>query len=151
MADAAAAALSSCAASPSPLSRAVSSGPRGLEVAIHEVARQTPQRDQRGVLVLRCLGVLAVLLVVAATVDLRTLRLPNALTVPGIACKTPGGAFYAWPNVTEACRITGCQYVGGTPPPGIAGSPSAPSPPDAAATPPATAPRPSTRSAARPS
>ncbi len=28
--------------------------------------------------------------------------------VPGISCKTPGGAFYAWPNVTEACRITGC-------------------------------------------
>jgi aspartate/methionine/tyrosine aminotransferase len=28
--------------------------------------------------------------------------------VPGIACKTPGGAFYAWPNVTEACRLTGC-------------------------------------------
>jgi len=28
--------------------------------------------------------------------------------VPGITCKTPGGAFYAWPNVTEACRITGC-------------------------------------------
>jgi len=28
--------------------------------------------------------------------------------VPGIMCKTPGGAFYAWPNVTEACRITGC-------------------------------------------
>jgi aspartate aminotransferase len=28
--------------------------------------------------------------------------------VPGIACRTPGGAFYAWPNVTEACRITGC-------------------------------------------
>jgi aspartate aminotransferase len=24
--------------------------------------------------------------------------------VPGIACKRPGGAFYAWPNVTEACR-----------------------------------------------
>ena len=23
-------------------------------------------------------------------------------------CRTPGGAFYAWPNVTEACRITGC-------------------------------------------
>jgi len=33
-------------------------------------------------------------------------RLLNA--VPGITCKTPGGAFYAWPNVTEACRITGC-------------------------------------------
>ncbi len=29
-------------------------------------------------------------------------------TVPGVTCKTPGGAFYAWPNVTEACRITGC-------------------------------------------
>jgi aspartate/methionine/tyrosine aminotransferase len=28
--------------------------------------------------------------------------------VPGVACKTPGGAFYAWPNVTEACRMTGC-------------------------------------------
>jgi aspartate/methionine/tyrosine aminotransferase len=28
--------------------------------------------------------------------------------VPGIACKSPGGAFYAWPNVTEACRMTGC-------------------------------------------
>ena len=28
--------------------------------------------------------------------------------VPGITCKTPGGAFYAWPNVTKACRITGC-------------------------------------------
>jgi aspartate/methionine/tyrosine aminotransferase len=24
--------------------------------------------------------------------------------VPGISCKRPGGAFYAWPNVTEACR-----------------------------------------------
>ena len=28
--------------------------------------------------------------------------------VPGVTCKTPGGAFYAWPNVTEACRLTGC-------------------------------------------
>jgi aspartate/methionine/tyrosine aminotransferase len=28
--------------------------------------------------------------------------------VPGVTCKTPGGAFYAWPNVTEACRMTGC-------------------------------------------
>ena len=28
--------------------------------------------------------------------------------VPGIECKTPGGAFYAWPNVTEACKRTGC-------------------------------------------
>ncbi len=29
-------------------------------------------------------------------------------TVPGFACKVPGGAFYAWPNITEACRATGC-------------------------------------------
>jgi aspartate aminotransferase len=28
--------------------------------------------------------------------------------VPGIACRTPGGAVYAWPTVTEACRMTGC-------------------------------------------
>ena len=28
--------------------------------------------------------------------------------VPGMSCRTPGGAFYAWPNVTEACRMTGC-------------------------------------------
>lgn len=28
--------------------------------------------------------------------------------VPGISCQVPGGAFYAWPNVTEACRMTGC-------------------------------------------
>jgi len=33
-------------------------------------------------------------------------RLLNA--VPGVTCKIPGGAFYAWPNVTEACRMTGC-------------------------------------------
>ena len=29
--------------------------------------------------------------------------------VPGVTCKTPGGAFYAWPNVTEACRMTGAE------------------------------------------
>jgi aspartate/methionine/tyrosine aminotransferase len=28
--------------------------------------------------------------------------------VPGMSCKTPGGAFYAWPNVTETCKLTGC-------------------------------------------
>lgn len=28
--------------------------------------------------------------------------------VPGFECKTPGGAFYAWPNVTEACKRTRC-------------------------------------------
>ena len=25
--------------------------------------------------------------------------------VPGVSCLSPGGAFYAWPNVTEACRM----------------------------------------------
>ena len=28
--------------------------------------------------------------------------------VSGISCRVPGGAFYAWPNVAEACAITGC-------------------------------------------
>ena len=28
--------------------------------------------------------------------------------VPGFTCKTPGGAFYAWPNVTKACKQSGC-------------------------------------------
>src|SRR5205085_2081801 len=28
--------------------------------------------------------------------------------VPGVTCKTPGGAFYAWPNVTAACKQSGC-------------------------------------------
>ena len=27
--------------------------------------------------------------------------------VPGVVCQNPGGAFYAWPNVTEACRMIG--------------------------------------------
>ncbi len=27
--------------------------------------------------------------------------------VPGVSCRLPGGAFYAWPNVTEACRMIG--------------------------------------------
>ena len=29
--------------------------------------------------------------------------------VPGVKCRTPGGAFYAWPNITEACRIIGAK------------------------------------------
>jgi aspartate/methionine/tyrosine aminotransferase len=29
--------------------------------------------------------------------------------VPGITCQSPGGAFYAWPNVTEACRMVGAR------------------------------------------
>lgn len=27
--------------------------------------------------------------------------------VPGVSCRRPGGAFYAWPNITEACRRIG--------------------------------------------
>ncbi len=27
--------------------------------------------------------------------------------IPGINCLMPGGAFYAWPNVTEACKLVG--------------------------------------------
>src|SRR5690349_15016089 len=27
--------------------------------------------------------------------------------VPGVTCRSPGGAFYAWPNITEACRMIG--------------------------------------------
>jgi aspartate/methionine/tyrosine aminotransferase len=29
--------------------------------------------------------------------------------VPGVSCRVPGGAFYAWPNVTEACRRVGAK------------------------------------------
>ena len=32
-------------------------------------------------------------------------KLLNA--VPGVTCQSPGGAFYAWPNVTDACRMIG--------------------------------------------
>ena len=28
--------------------------------------------------------------------------------IPGVNCQSPGGAFYVWPNVTEACRLTRC-------------------------------------------
>ena len=27
--------------------------------------------------------------------------------VPGVTCQTPGGAFYAWPNITDACEMIG--------------------------------------------
>jgi len=30
-------------------------------------------------------------------------------TVPGVTCQSPGGAFYVWPNVTEACRLVGAR------------------------------------------
>jgi len=29
--------------------------------------------------------------------------------VPGIRCQNPGGAFYVWPNVTEACELIGAR------------------------------------------
>jgi aspartate/methionine/tyrosine aminotransferase len=29
--------------------------------------------------------------------------------VPGVNCQVPGGAFYVWPNVTEACRMIGAR------------------------------------------
>jgi aspartate aminotransferase len=29
--------------------------------------------------------------------------------VPGFRCSSPGGAFYAWPNVTDACRLIGAH------------------------------------------
>ncbi len=28
--------------------------------------------------------------------------------IPGVSCQSPGGAFYVWPNVTDACRLTRC-------------------------------------------
>jgi aspartate/methionine/tyrosine aminotransferase len=29
--------------------------------------------------------------------------------VPGVTCRNPGGAFYAWPNVTAACEMVGAK------------------------------------------
>jgi aspartate/methionine/tyrosine aminotransferase len=29
--------------------------------------------------------------------------------IEGFTCLTPGGAFYVWPNVTEACRMVGAE------------------------------------------
>jgi len=29
--------------------------------------------------------------------------------VPGVTCQSPGGAFYAWPNVTMACTMIGAR------------------------------------------
>ena len=29
--------------------------------------------------------------------------------VPGVTCRSPGGAFYVWPNVTEACALIGAR------------------------------------------
>jgi aspartate aminotransferase len=38
----------------------------------------------------------------------RDLFLEGFARIPGITCHKPGGAFYVWPNVTEACKIVGC-------------------------------------------
>jgi aspartate aminotransferase len=29
--------------------------------------------------------------------------------LPGVTCRMPGGAFYVWPNVTEACQMVGAK------------------------------------------
>lgn len=29
--------------------------------------------------------------------------------VPGVTCLNPGGAFYVWPNITEACELIGAE------------------------------------------
>jgi aspartate/methionine/tyrosine aminotransferase len=44
----------------------------------------------------------------ASFVERRDLIVGLLNDVPGIRCRVPGGAFYAWPNVTEACAMTGC-------------------------------------------
>ncbi len=44
----------------------------------------------------------------ASFIERRDLIVSLLNTVPGFSCKMPGGAFYAWPNVSEACRMTGC-------------------------------------------
>ncbi len=44
----------------------------------------------------------------ASFLERRDLIVDLLSKVPGITCKVPGGAFYVWPNVTEACAITGC-------------------------------------------
>jgi len=43
----------------------------------------------------------------ASFLERRDLILGLLNKVPGITCRNPGGAFYAWPNVTEACKMIG--------------------------------------------
>ena len=43
----------------------------------------------------------------ASFIERRDLIVRLLNEVPGVMCRTPGGAFYAWPNVTEACRMIG--------------------------------------------
>jgi aspartate/methionine/tyrosine aminotransferase len=37
----------------------------------------------------------------------RSHRGPAQPRCPGVKCQVPGGAFYVWPNITEACRRIG--------------------------------------------
>ncbi len=39
----------------------------------------------------------------------RDLMVTGLNAIPGMTCIVPGGAFYAWPNVTEACRRVGAH------------------------------------------
>jgi aspartate aminotransferase len=41
--------------------------------------------------------------------DRRDLIVASLNEVPGVKCQVPGGAFYVWPNVTEACRMIGAK------------------------------------------
>ena len=43
----------------------------------------------------------------ASFLERRDLILGLLNKVPGVTCRNPGGAFYAWPNVTEACKRIG--------------------------------------------
>jgi len=43
----------------------------------------------------------------ASFLERRDLILGLLNKVPGVTCRNPGGAFYAWPNVTEACKMIG--------------------------------------------
>src|SRR5690606_16295018 len=45
----------------------------------------------------------------ASFLERRNLIVDLLNKVPGVTCKNPGGAFYAWPNVTEACRLIGAN------------------------------------------
>ncbi len=45
----------------------------------------------------------------AKFLERRNLIVQRLNAVPGIQCLASGGAFYAWPNVTEACKLTGCK------------------------------------------
>lgn len=42
-------------------------------------------------------------------VERRSLIVGLLNQVPGVTCQNPGGAFYAWPNITRACDMTGCK------------------------------------------